>query len=94
MTSRSPAPVRMRGAAMRVAATAAVAVALLGAAGCDRKAKLAEQAAAQAAAAEDAAKQGEAAFDAAGASGNWALAKAQGDVVLMQHPQSLAAARV
>ena len=96
MTSRAhgSAAARMRGAPMRAAAAVAVAVALLAAAGCDRKAKLAEQAAAQAADAEDAAKQGEAAFDAAVASGNWALAKAQGDVLLMQHPQSQAAARV
>ena len=88
----------MRGASVRAVAAVAVAVAvaaaLLAAAGCDRKAKLAEQAAAQAAAAENSAKQAEAAFDAAVASGNWALAKAQGDVLLMQHPQSQAAARV
>lgn len=69
-------------------------VAVIAPASCDRKARLAEQAAAQAAADEDAAKQGEAAFDAAVADGNWALAKAQGDVLLMQHPRSQAAARV
>lgn len=86
---------RLIAAPGRRAALAAVAVAVaLGAAGCDRKARLAEQAAAQAAAAEDAAKQGEAAFDAAVADGKWALAKAQGDVLLAQHPQSQAAARV
>ncbi|HEU4992442.1 MAG TPA: hypothetical protein VFT52_08135 [Luteimonas sp.] len=78
---------------MRAVAALAV-VAALAAAGCDRKARLAEQAAAQAAAAEDAAKQGEAAFDAAVADGNWALAKAQGDVLLAQYPRSQAAARV
>jgi hypothetical protein len=78
---------------VRIAAAFAV-VAVLAAAGCDRKARLAEQAAAQAAADEDAAKQGEAAFDAAVADGNWALAKAQGDVLLMRHPRSQAAARV
>lgn len=75
-------------------AAALALVALLAGAGCDRKAKLAEQSAAQAAAAEDAAKQGEAAFDAAVADANWALAKAQGDVLLMKYPQSQAAARV
>jgi len=80
-----------------VPARVAIAVALvatLAAAGCDRREKLAAQAAAQAAAEEDAAKQGEAAFEAALADGNWALAKAQGDVLLMQHPGSQAAARV
>ena len=91
---RSRAPARLQATPVRVAAAVALAVALLAATGCDRKAKLAEQAAAQAAAAEDAAKQGEAAFDAAVASGNWALAKAQGDVLVMQHPESQAAARV
>jgi len=91
---RERAPARLQATPVRVAAAVALAVALLAATGCDRKAKLAEQAAAQAAAAEDAAKQGEAAFDAAVASGNWALAKAQGDVLVMQHPQSQAAARV
>lgn len=94
MTSRGPAPAWRQGAPLRVVASVAIAAALLASVGCDRKAKLAEQAAAQAAAAEDAAKQGEAAFDAAVASGNWALAKAQGDVLLMQHPESQAAARV
>lgn len=68
--------------------------AVVAAGGCDRKARLAEQAAAQAAAAEEAAKQGEAAFEAALADGNWALAKAQGDVLLAQYPQTQAAARV
>ncbi len=91
---RERAPARLQATPVRVAAAVALAVALLAATGCDRKAKLAEQAAAQAAAAEDAAKQGEAAFDAAVASGNWALAKAQGDVLVMQHPESQAAARV
>jgi hypothetical protein len=91
---RERAPARLQATPVRIAAAVALAVALLAATGCDRKAKLAEQAAAQAAAAEDAAKQGEAAFDAAVASGNWALAKAQGDVLVMQHPQSQAAARV
>ena len=62
--------------------------------GCDRKQRLAEQAAAQAAVAEDAAKQAEAAFDGAVAQQNWQLAKAQADVLLAQYPQSQAAARV
>ena len=62
--------------------------------GCDRKQRLAEQAAAQAAMAEDAAKQAEAAFDTAIAQQNWALAKAQADVLLAQYPRTAAAARV
>jgi hypothetical protein len=62
--------------------------------GCDRKQRLAEQAAAQAAIAEDAAKQAEAAFDAAVAQQNWQLAKAQADVLLAHYPQTDAAARV
>ena len=76
------------------AAILAVLVAATVAAGCNRGQRQAEQAAAQAAAAEDAAKQGEAAFDAAMAQGNWALAKAQGDVLLAHYPDSEAAARV
>jgi hypothetical protein len=67
---------------------------LLALSGCDRKQRMAEQAAAQAAIAEDAAKQAEAAFDAAVAQQNWQLAKAQADVLLAQYPQSQAAARV
>ena len=51
---------------------------------------LAAQQAAQEAAAGDAAK----AFDAAVAQQNWRLAKAQGDVLLAQYPQSQAAQRV
>ena len=62
--------------------------------GCDRKQRLAEQAAAQAAVAEDAAKQAEAAFDGAVAQQNWPLAKAQADVLISQYPQSQAAQRV
>ena len=50
----------------------------------------AAQAAAQEAAATDAAK----AFDAAVAQQNWRLAKAQGDVLVAQFPQSQAAQRV
>lgn len=71
---------------------------LLALSGCDRKQRLAEQAAAQAAMqaaiAEDAAKQAETAFDAALAQQNWALAKAQADVLLAQYPRTDAAARV
>jgi hypothetical protein len=52
------------------------------------------QAAAQAAANEDAAKQSAAAFDAAIAAQNWQLAKAQGDVLLAQYPDSEAAKRI
>jgi len=48
-------------------------------------------AAAQAAAREDAAKQAAAAFDAAVAQQNWTLAKAQGDVLLAQYPDTAAA---
>jgi hypothetical protein len=62
--------------------------------GCDRKQRMAEQAAAQAAIAEDAAKQAEAAFDGAVAQQNWSLAKAQADVLLAQYPQTAAATRV
>ena len=68
--------------------------ALTAASGCNREQRLAEQAAAQAAAAEDAARQGEAAFESALATQNWALAKAQGDVLLATYPHSAAAARV
>ena len=80
----------LRGAA----AAGVLALALLSVAGCDRGQRQAEAAAARAALAEDAAKQGEAAFEAAVADGNWSLAKAQGDVLLAQHPESDAAARV
>ncbi len=52
------------------------------------------QAAAQAAANEDAAKQSAAAFDAAIAAQNWQLAKAQGDVLLAQYPDTEAAKRI
>ncbi|MFC7300550.1 hypothetical protein [Cognatiluteimonas weifangensis] len=71
---------------------------LLGLPACDRKQRLVEQAAAQAAMqaaiAEDAAKQAEAAFDGALAQQNWALAKAQADVLLAQYPETETAARV
>lgn len=61
---------------------------------CDRKQRMAEQAAAQAAAAEDAAKGNEADFNAAVEQENWALARAQADVLIATYPQSQAAARV
>jgi hypothetical protein len=78
----------------RVVVALPLLAALVAAGGCHREQRLAEQAAAQAAVAEDAAKQGEAAFEAALAEQNWALAKAQGDVLLATYPQSQAAARV
>ncbi len=79
---------------LRQLAIAGLASAVLVAAGCNREQRLAEQAAAQAAAAEDAAKQAEGAFEAAVAEGNWQLAKAQGEVLLATYPQTEAAARV
>lgn len=63
-------------------------------AGCNREQHRAEQAAAQAAATEAAAKQGEAAFQQAVDQHNWALAKAQADVLMSQYPTSQAADRV
>lgn len=54
----------------------------------------ATQAAAPSAASEQAAEQAAAAFDAAIAAGNWQLAKAQGDVLLAQYPDSAAAKRI
>jgi hypothetical protein len=50
--------------------------------------------AAQAAATEQAAKEGAAAFDDAVGKQNWALAKAQGEVLLAEYPDSEAARRV
>lgn len=61
---------------------------------CDRKQRLAEQAAAQAAATEQAAMQNAADFDAAVAQENWALARAQADVLQAHYPDSEAAKRV
>jgi len=52
------------------------------------------QAAAPSAASEQAAEQAAAAFDAAIAAENWQLAKAQGDVLLAQYPDSAAAKRI
>ena len=79
---------------LRQLAFAGLASAALLAAGCNREQRMAEQAAAQAAAAEDAAKQAEGAFEAAVAEGNWQLAKAQGEVLLATYPRTEAAARV
>jgi len=63
--------------------------------GCqDREAEAAAQAASVAAANEQAAAEAERAFEAAIADGNWALAKAQGDLLLAKWPTTEAAARV
>ena len=62
--------------------------------GCHRAQHQAEQAAAQAAAKEDAARQAAVAFDEAVSAQNWPLAKAQGDVLLMQYPDTQVAQRV
>jgi len=64
-------------------------------AGCkDREAEAAAQAAAQAAANEQAAAEAARAFEAAIAEGNWALAKAQGDLLFAKWPTTDAAGRV
>lgn len=63
--------------------------------GCrDRAADAAAQAAAQAAANEQAAKENADGFDAAVANGNWALAKAQADVLFAHYPDTEAAKRI
>ncbi len=62
--------------------------------GCHRAEHQAEQAAAQAAAKEDAATQAVVAFDDAVSAQNWPVAKAQGDVLLMQYPDTRVARRV
>ena len=63
--------------------------------GCkDREAEAAAQAAATAAANEQAATDAERAFEAAVADGNWALAKAQGDILFARWPTTEAAERV
>ena len=72
----------------------AVALSLALLAGCNREQHRAEQAAARAAAMEDAAKQGETGFQQAVDQQNWALAKAQADVLMSQYPGSQAAGRV
>ncbi|MGO3126919.1 MAG: hypothetical protein ACTIJY_02485 [Luteimonas sp.] len=60
----------------------------------DREARAAAQAQAQAAVAEEQAEAGERDFEAAVAIENWALAKAQADVLLARHPDTAAAERV
>lgn len=63
--------------------------------GCrDRAADAAAQAASVAAANEKAAEENAAGFDAAFAAENWALAKAQGDVLIAKYPDSAAAKRI
>src|SRR5690554_7105125 len=63
--------------------------------GCkDREAEAAAQAAAATAASEQAAADAERAFEAAVADGNWALAKAQGDILFARWPTTEAAERV
>ena len=61
---------------------------------CHQAEHQAQQKAAQAAANEDAAKQAARAFDDAVSAQNWAVAKAQGDVLLMDYPDTSAAKRV
>src|SRR5690606_9185751 len=78
----------------RRAIAVALLAALVAAGGCNREQRRAEEAAARAAAIEAEAEKGEAAFEAALAEQNWALAKAQGDVLLANYPTSEAAARV
>ncbi|UNK42943.1 hypothetical protein MNO14_02230 [Luteimonas sp. S4-F44] len=74
---------------------AALFVASLALAGCqDREAQAAAQAQAQAQADEQQAAAGERDFEAAVAAENWALAKAQADVLLSRYPQTEAAGRV
>jgi hypothetical protein len=72
----------------------ALVLATTGLAACHRAEHEAEQAAAQAALREDAARQAASAFDAAVSAQNWPLAKAQGDVLLMQYPDTQVAKRV
>lgn len=79
---------------VRLAVGGLLALALVAGAGCNREQRMAEQAAAQAAATEQAAGEGEAAFNAAVTDRNWPLAKAQGDVLLAKYPTTEAAARV
>jgi hypothetical protein len=78
---------------MKLLAAGLLAIALLS--GCkDREAEAAAQAAALAAANEQAAAEAERAFDAAVADGNWALAKAQGDILMAKWPTTEVAERV
>jgi hypothetical protein len=62
--------------------------------GCHRAEHQAEQIAAQSAAREDAARQAARGFDDAVSAQNWPLAKAQGDVLLMQYPDTRVAQSV
>jgi hypothetical protein len=78
----------------RADARVAVLAAALALAACQPGADPAEAAAQQAAANEAAAEQAAKQFDAAIAEGNWALAKAQGDVLLADYPGTKAAARI
>ena len=80
--------------ARRRAIAAGLLAVLVAVGGCNREQRMAEEAAARAAAIEAEAEKGEAAFEAALAEENWALAKAQGDVLLATYPTSEAAARV
>ncbi|MCD9027199.1 hypothetical protein LDO26_03090 [Luteimonas sp. BDR2-5] len=74
---------------------AAAVLLVLGLGACqDREAQAAAQAEAQAAANEQAAAQNERDFEAAVAAENWALAKAQADVLLARYPDTAAAERV
>jgi hypothetical protein len=82
----------MRASAARAPVALALAAALASA--CGAGPDPAELAAQQAAAREQAAEQAEREFQAAVAEGNWALARAQGDVLLADYPDSAAARRI
>jgi hypothetical protein len=82
----------MRARPLRGLLTLALSAALLSA--CQGGQDPAEQAAQQASAREQAAEQAERQFEAAVAEGNWALARAQGDVLLADYPDSAAAGRI
>ena len=77
--------------AVRTLAVVALAAAVLLSAGCKRRDTQAE-AAAQAAAREQAAAEIAKQFEAAEAQQNWDLARGHGDILLMEHPDSAAAA--
>jgi hypothetical protein len=76
---------------MRRRALILATVLVAGLSGCHRAERQAEQAAAQAAAREDAARQAARGFDEAMSARDWPRAKAQGDVLLMQYPDTAAA---
>jgi hypothetical protein len=82
----------MRARALHLLPSLALSAALLSA--CKGGQDPAELAAQQAAAREQAAEQAERQFEAAVAEGNWALARAQGDVLLADYPGSAAAGRI